>query len=200
MPNFAKRREIELRTRTLCLIPWTSAWPDAQPIRQRMPLLIQLDALNRGAVSLNGKLTLSELDMVSLDDLVEPAGPLAYALMAEKNGDSILLEGSLEMQLKCECARCLQPFDHRVTLRNWSCLLPLKGEDSVQINKDTADLTPYLREDTFLAFPQHPLCGSECGGIAKMAEKGENPTHSEPPPDKPKDENVWAELDKLNLK
>jgi len=61
-------------------------------------------------------------------------------------------------------------------------------------------LTPYLREDTFLAFPQHPLCGSECGGIAKMAEKGGNPTHSEPPPDEPKDENVWAELDKLNLK
>ena len=165
-----------------------------------MPLLLQLESLARGSVSLNGKLPLSDLDMVSLDDLVEPAGPLAYALMAEKKGDSILLEGSLEMQLKCECARCLQPFDHRVTLRNWSCLLPLKGEDSVQINKDTADLTPYLREDTFLAFPQHPLCGSECGGIAKMAEKGENPTHYEPPPDEPRDENVWAELDKLNLK
>ena len=77
--------------------------------------------------------------------------------------------------------------------------MPLKGEDSVQINKDTADLTPYLREDTFLAFPQHPLCGSECGGIATMAETGENPTHFEPPPDEPKDEKVWDELDKLNL-
>ena len=41
-----------------------------------MLLLLQLDALNRGAVSLNGELTLSDLDMVSLDDLVEPAGPL----------------------------------------------------------------------------------------------------------------------------
>ena len=65
-----------------------------------MPLLLQLESLARGSVSLNGKLPLSDLDMVSLDDLVEPAGPLAYALMAEKNGDSILLEGSLEMKLK----------------------------------------------------------------------------------------------------
>ena len=165
-----------------------------------MPLLLQLESLARGSISLNGKLPLSDLDMVSLDDLVEPAGPLAYALMAEKNGDSILLEGSLKMQLKCKCARCLHPFDHRVTLRNWSCLLPLKGEDSVQINKDTADLTPYLREDTFLAFPQHPLCGSECGGIAKTAENGGIPAQSGSAPEEPENENVWAELDKLDLK
>jgi len=143
---------------------------------------------------------LAELDMVSLDDLVEPTGPLTYDLVAEKNGDSILLEGSLEMRLQCECARCLQRFEHKVSLRNWSCLLPLKGEDSLQINKDTADLTPYLREDTFLAFPQHPLCGSECGVVAKMAGNRGISIHSEPPPGEPEDENVWAELDKLNLK
>ena len=165
-----------------------------------MPLLLQLESLARGSVSLNGELPLSDLDMVSLDDLVEPAGPLAYDLTAEKNGDTILLEGSLEMPLRCECARCLKPFEYRVDLRNWSCLLPLKGEESVQLNGDTADLTPYLREDTFLAFPQHPLCGSECGGIAKTAENGENPAQSGSAPDEPKDENVWAELDKLNLK
>jgi len=165
-----------------------------------MPLLLQLDALNRGAVSLNGELPLAELEMVSLDELVEPAGPLEYNLVAEKNGESILLEGSLGMLLNCECARCLKTFEHRVDLRNWSCLLPLKGEESVQITGDTADLTPYLREDTFLAFPQHPLCGSECGGIAKTAENGGIPAQSGSAPEEPENENVWAELDKLDLK
>ena len=140
-----------------------------------MPLLLQLESLARGSVSLNGELPLSDLDMVSLDDLVEPAGPLAYDLTAEKNGDTILLEGSLEMPLMCECARCLKPFEYRVDLRNWSCLLPLKGEESVQLNGDTADLTPYLREDTFLAFPQHPLCGSECGRYRQNGRKGKTP-------------------------
>ena len=164
-----------------------------------MPLLLQLESLARGSVSLNGKLPLSDLDMVSLDDLVEPADPLAYALMAEKNGDSILLEGSLEMQLKCECARCLQPFDHRVTLRNWSCLLPLKGEDSVQINKDTADLTPYLREDTFLAFPQHPLCKNGCESIHQVSRNLANSPLSEISDEELKKKNIWGELDKLNL-
>ena len=104
------------------------------------------------------------------------------------------------MLLQCECARCLRLFEHQIHQKCWNYKIPLKGEDSIEIIHGTADLTPYLREDTFLAFPQHPLCGSECGGIAKMGEKGENPTHSEPPPDEPKDENVWAELDKLNLK
>jgi uncharacterized metal-binding protein YceD (DUF177 family) len=138
--------------------------------------------------------------MVSLDNLVESAGPLEYNLVAEKNGDSILLEGALEMSLNCECARCLQAYEHRIELRKWSCLLPLKGEGSVEINRDKADLTPYLREDTFLAFPQHPLCGSECGGIAQVAGSGENTVLSEPPPEEPEDKNIWAELDKLDLK
>ena len=164
-----------------------------------MPLLLQLESLARGSVSLNGKLPLSDLDMVSLDDLVEPAGPLAYALMAEKNGDSILLEGSLEMKLKCECARCLQPFDHRVTLRNWSCLLPLKGEDSVQINKDTADLTPYLREDTFLAFPQHPLCKTGCDGTPKQTSRGGYSTKIRKASGENVETSIWSELDNLNL-
>ena len=164
-----------------------------------MPLLLQLESLARGSVSLNGKLPLSDLDMVSLDDLVEPAGPLAYALMAEKNGESILLEGSLEMQLKCECARCLHPFDHRVTLRNWSCLLPLKGEDSVQINKDTADLTPYLREDTFLAFPQHPLCKTGCDGIPKQTSRVGYSTKIRKASGENVETSIWSELDNLNL-
>jgi uncharacterized metal-binding protein YceD (DUF177 family) len=165
-----------------------------------MPLLLSIEPLAKGAVSLKGELPLNELDMVSLDNLVEPAGPLEYNLVAEKNGDSILLEGSLKMSLKCECARCLQAYEHRIELLNWSCLLPLKGEDSLEINRDKADLTPYLREDTLLAFPRHPLCGSECGGIAQVAGNGENTVLSEPLPEEPEDKNVWAELDKLDLK
>jgi uncharacterized metal-binding protein YceD (DUF177 family) len=27
------------------------------------------------------------------------------------------------------------------------------------------DLTPYVREDIFLAFPQHPLCDVNCSGL-----------------------------------
>ena len=101
-----------------------------------MPLLLSIEPLAKGAVSLKGELPLNELVMVSLDNLVEPAGPLEYNLVAEKNGDSILLEGSLKMSLKCECARCLQAYEPRIERLNWSCLLPLNGEDSLEKNRD----------------------------------------------------------------
>jgi len=165
-----------------------------------MPLLLQLESLAKGFVSISGDLPLNELNMASLDELIEPTGPLEYDLIMRKKGDSILLKGSLIMWLKCECARCLQPFDHLINLRNWSCLLPLKGEDSVQLNGDTVDLTPHLREDTFLAFPQHPLCGSECGGVSNMTENRKKSTHFTPSPEESEKENIWEQLDKLDLK
>ena len=165
-----------------------------------MPLLLKIEILAKGPVSLRGELAVDELQMETLDELIKIGGPLEYDLTAKRAGDTISLQGSMGMHLKCECARCLQPFEYRVELQDWSCFIPLSGKGNIQLINDSADLTPYLREDTFLAFPQHPLCGSECGGIAKMAEIRENPTHSEQPPDEPKDENVWAELDKLNLK
>jgi uncharacterized metal-binding protein YceD (DUF177 family) len=102
------------------------------------------------------------------------------------------------MRLKCECARCLQPFEYRVELRDWSCFLPLSGEETIELINDSADLTPYLREDTFLAFPQHPLCESGCDESPQASVDGKAPTlklasgnHSET--------SAWAELDQLNL-
>ncbi len=35
--------------------------------------------------------------------------------------------------------------------------MPVKG--------DFVDLTPLVREDILLEFPQHPLCEPDCGGL-----------------------------------
>jgi uncharacterized metal-binding protein YceD (DUF177 family) len=43
--------------------------------------------------------------------------------------------------------------------------LPLEGEDKVPVDNDCVDLTPFVREDILLEFPQHPLCKPDCGGI-----------------------------------
>ena len=51
---------------------------------------------------------------------------------------------------------------------NWSIgpvTLPLEGEEEVPVINDCVDLTPYMREDILLAFPQHPLCEPDCGGL-----------------------------------
>ena len=163
-----------------------------------MPLLLKIEILANGPVSLRGELAVDELQMETLDELIKIGGPLEYDLTAKRAGDTISLQGSMGMHLKCECARCLQPFEYRVELQDWSCFIPLSGKGNIQLINDSADLTPYLREDMFLAFPQHPLCGSGCDESPQASVDGKAPTlklasgnHSEV--------SAWAELDQLNL-
>ena len=60
---------------------------------------------------------------------------------------------------------------------------------------DLVDLTPFVREDILLEFPQHPLCDRECRGLPKnepgkaKASSGAGPTEA----------SAWAELNKLKF-
>jgi uncharacterized metal-binding protein YceD (DUF177 family) len=74
----------------------------------------------------------------------------------------------------------------------------LQGEEKVLISNDSVDLTSYLREDILLAFPQHPLCKPECGGLpSPLRNAASDPGAVQ----KSKEtSSAWAELDKLKLK
>ena len=164
-----------------------------------MPLLLKIETLAKGPVRLRGELAVEELQMESLDELIEVGGPLEYDLTAKRAGDNISLQGRMGMRLKCECARCLQPFEYRVELPDWSCFLPLSGEEKIELINDSADLTPYLREDTFLAFPQHPLCEPGCGGSPKWTGGDGKPLKIKEASAGPSEASVWSKLDNLNL-
>jgi uncharacterized protein len=137
------------------------------------------------------------LDVEGVDELVKVKEPLHYQLEAQKIEDGILVQGSLAVNLDCECARCLKPFKHRLEFDNWTCHLPLEGEDKVEVSNDCVDLTPYVREDILLGFPQHPLCKPECGGLPKKASAkmkknaGTGQTKET--------SSAWAELNKLKF-
>ena len=159
-----------------------------------MPLLLNLDKIESGSLNLIGEISLLDLEMETLDELIKPEGPLVYNITVKQNDESLILKGSLKMLLKCECSRCLKIFELQINQKSWNCKISLKGEDSLEINHGTVDLTPYLLEDTFLAFPQHPLCESRCEGINQVSNDDENVPLSEP-----SNKNIWVELDKLNL-
>jgi uncharacterized protein len=61
------------------------------------------------------------------------------------------------------------------------------------VENDCVDLTPILREDILLDFPQHPLCKPDCAGL-KNNRVRKPKAADEPALD------VWAKLDKLKLK
>jgi uncharacterized protein len=162
-----------------------------------MPLLINLRHLEHKTVTLRGALPAAELDLESIDELIRVRSPLEHDLVVARHERSVLVQGGLRMTLACECVRCLKAFERRLDLDEWSCLLPLEGEDKVLVSNDCVDLTPYLREDIVLAFPQHPLCEPDCRGLLNeppgesRSSTGANSTRDL--------SSAWAELNKLKL-
>jgi uncharacterized metal-binding protein YceD (DUF177 family) len=159
-----------------------------------MPLTINTRHLEEEALSIKGKLPAPELELDHADDLARARLPLYFDLTARLTGRDVLISGRLEMVLDCECARCLKPFQHRIEMPEWTAHLPLEGPDKAAIKDDLADLTPSLREDILLEYPQHPLCAAGCAGLpnrdAKDKTKGASPTESS---------SAWSELNKLKF-
>lgn len=151
---------------------------------------VNLKHLEKDSVSLHDEMTPEELDVGVEDSLVHVKEPLKYDLEIQQMEDGLLVQGALRLTLDCECARCLKPFPHRLAFDSWTAHIPLQGEDKAAVVNDVVDLTPYVREDIVLAFPQRPLCGPDCKGLPAPDASKEAPLTSNP----------WAELNKLKLK
>jgi uncharacterized metal-binding protein YceD (DUF177 family) len=104
------------------------------------------------------------------------------------------------MLLDCECVRCLKRFQETLRIDDWACHLPLEGEEKALMVNDCVDLTPHIREDIFLAFPQHPLCDVNCSGLKtpkKTADSG--PVVGGEDGAGAGERSPWSVLDKLKL-
>jgi uncharacterized metal-binding protein YceD (DUF177 family) len=163
-----------------------------------MSLVVNLRHLEAHSLQLKGELPVEELDLDLRDDLVRAEKPLQYDLEAEQMEDGLLLQGRLLLPLRCLCVRCLKPFEFQLKLDKWAQLLPLVGEEKVSVVNDCVDLTPFVREDILLEFPQHPLCKTECSGLPKtFIGKVKKPSGSGPTKEQ---SSAWAALDKLKPK
>ncbi|HEX9047885.1 MAG TPA: YceD family protein [Verrucomicrobiae bacterium] len=156
-------------------------------------LKVNLRHLEEHDLHLKGELPVEALDLGVEDELIHANKPLRYDVTVEMLGDALLVTGSLTLPLDCACARCLKEYKAQIKLAPWTVHLPLEGEDKVSVDNDCVDLTPFIREDILLDFPQHPLCKPDCAGMknkgAQRSEAAEDAASK-----------VWAELDKLKLK
>jgi uncharacterized protein len=162
-----------------------------------MSLRINLRHLEEHSLRLKGELMVAELDLDPKDEVIQVNQPLDYDLEVQQLEGGLLLQGRLHLSLDCQCVRCLKPFKSELKLDNWTLHLPLKGEEAVAVVNDLVDLTPYVREDILLEFPQHPLCDPECRGLPKStigkAKKAGTANASE------KGSSAWTELNKLKF-
>ena len=162
-----------------------------------MPLLVNLRHLEEHEIRLEGELPVADLDLDLKDDMCQAEKPLRYKFGVQEIENELLAQGELSLVLKCECVRCLKPFEHTLKIEHWTRLLPLEGEEKVPVDNDCVDLTPYVREDILLEFPQHPLCETDCRGLPVKVGKAKKATK---PGDSIQEPSAWSELDKLKLK
>ena|SRR2546428_2674353 len=160
-----------------------------------MSLKFNIRHLEPHNLTLMGELSVADLELESLDELIHFEEPLSYDLELQKLENAVLAQGKLRLLLHCECARCLKPFERPLCLNHWTAHLPLKGEEKVEVVNDLVDLTPFIREDIVLSLPQQPLCGAECKGLPGASKKlGSGGLEKKDPAS-----SAWAELNKLKL-
>jgi uncharacterized protein len=162
-----------------------------------MPLLFNVRQLEKQNLFLRGELSAAELELEEVDECVRVAQPLKHDLQVELLGGDFLVRGRLETTLECTCVRCLKTFQRLLELPEWICHLEREGEDKAVIVNDCVDLTPYVREDILLAFPQHPLCEPGCHGLpySSTSSKHQNSGSLE----REVMSSTWAALNKLKL-
>ena len=163
-----------------------------------MPLEVNLRHLDDQSVRLTGTLPVEDLDLDLRDDMVQAEKPLDYDLEVQELDRNVLAQGKVRLELTCQCVRCLKTFKQDLVLEHWTALLPLEGPEKVAPVNDCVDLTPHIREDILLEFPQHPLCKADCGGLPGATSV--NAKTSGAAGVTSQKISAWAELDKLKLK
>ncbi len=161
-----------------------------------MPLRVNLRHLDEDNVLLEGEMPAEELELDTHDELIRPGPPLHYRLEIQKVEEGLLVQGSLRLNLDCQCARCLRSFSHPLQLVNWTRHVAFHGEEAVPVEGDFVDLTPLIREDILLEFPQHPLCDPGCRGLP-VNDIGKAKHTSSAGPEA--GSSAWDELNKLKF-
>jgi uncharacterized metal-binding protein YceD (DUF177 family) len=159
------------------------------------PLTINLRHLATRDQLLEGSIMPNDLGLNDLDPMIRLPGPIEYSLQAQKLNQSLLVQGRLSVRLECECVRCLKAFSLSIDLPGFAVQVPLEGEDAC-VEGDFVDLTPYVREDIVLAFPQHPLCETGCAGLKKLPPSLDE---AQAGPEAQMTSSVWAALNELKL-
>ena len=161
-----------------------------------MPITVNLRHLAAQDLPLKGEIPADELELNQVDTVIHVSEPVIYDLVAQKMATGILVTGRLTVRLECECVRCLKVFPLLLDLKEFAVELPLEGEEAVVLEGDLADLTPYLREDILLAYPQHPLCEPGCAGLPNQSGVGRE---NHPGEASQMTSSAWSVLNKLKL-
>ena len=113
-------------------------------------------------------------------------GNLSVAGTVAKLDEGYLVAGTLTASIRMECARCLKPFDHPLSLKFSEQFHPAPDDDRFPARKDRLELDPMLRTVILTRLPERPLHDPACKGLCPTCGKDLNlEPHDHPEPEPP---------------
>ncbi|HBC89776.1 MAG TPA: hypothetical protein DCZ94_22790 [Lentisphaeria bacterium] len=152
---------------------------------------VNANQVDFNGIRLYGHEKVSEMEFEGLDNLVTFPEKMYYDLTVTLVNGGIVVSGKLELNLECTCGRCLKKYEHKIQYGE-VCHFFETGE------KSEIDLTPELREDILITFPQNFICSSDCKGLCPFCGGNRNVKNCRCGGAKVGNE-CWSELDKLDL-
>jgi len=131
--------------------------------------MVRFDVSSLTKARLGASLTLNvDTGPQSLNDL--EVDFLCGNIRATRVQDGLLVQGTVESQLRLECVRCLETFALPIALDlEETFRLPgvtPKADTPYAVSASGwLDLTPLLREQGWLSIPMKPLCRPDCKGL-----------------------------------
>lgn len=122
-----------------------------------------------------------------LADVVDPelAGPIRGSAKLIHTNRGVLVRGTLSVEVRLTCSRCLGTFSQRIdstaeeeflpTVDVHSGLAVPQSQESDEFtidDKNTLDLGELIRQYTLLNSPMKPLCRPDCSGTKEMNGNG----------------------------
>ncbi len=112
----------------------------------------------------------------NLEAAPELLSDLSGQLKIAKSGQRLLLGGGFKVLVKCQCDRCLKEFSLALdaeiddVFRLTDCLRVTdehddNSEEELLVRDGRVDLSPYLVEFFWLAWPLQCLCDDSCQGL-----------------------------------
>ncbi|MBN2498392.1 MAG: DUF177 domain-containing protein, partial [Deltaproteobacteria bacterium] len=149
---------------------------------EMQPLIIRIAEIGEQGLKLDRTIDQGWLAEVLSDDLPSPFEPEAPAQLGgriRRVGLDLVVEASLVLALRSECASCLAPFSlslpvgFQLTLRpapggrELPAEIELRAEDLDEAfySGEELDLADLVREQILLALPMYPRCKPDCRGL-----------------------------------
>ncbi|HEY8109085.1 MAG TPA: DUF177 domain-containing protein [Patescibacteria group bacterium] len=109
-----------------------------------------------------------------------------------------LVAGTLTGTIRLECARCLKPFDHPLSLAFSEEFALEPGDEQFPAGKERLDPSAMFRFVILTHLPERPLHDPACQGLCATCGKDLNEEpHEHPPEDTDEDGNPFSKLKKL---